>query len=118
MKKVGSSKFVKDYLNLLTTVAGNYKDAAVKPKIIHVCGGSLNGFDPCKDIQTANTEFNALGNGFTGHYTTVTVKTWETINGCKKGMNNCNGNSAFNGCDGHYNGNGHKHYFYFIISNN
>lgn len=80
----------------------------MKPKIIHVCGGSLNGFDPCKDIQAANEEFNAAGNGFTGHYTTVTVSTWETINGCKHGMSKCNGKSAFNGCDGHYNGNGHK----------
>lgn len=34
----GGSKFIKDYLQLLTQVAKNYKGAPVPPKIVHVCG--------------------------------------------------------------------------------
>ena len=95
-------QFVKDYLQLMNMVAHNYQHAAVKPKIIHVCGGSLNGFDPCDNIQTANDEFNKQhsGDGFTGHYITIKKETWERINGCKKGMNKCTGKSEWNGCDG------------------
>jgi lysophospholipase L1-like esterase len=126
------SNFVSAYLSLLTQVAKNYKNASPPPKIIHVCGGSLNGFDPCEDIQTANNQFNKQATGLQvsepatttlnslhphpphhstsatqGYYTTITKPTWEKINGCKNGMNKCSGKSKFNGCDGHYNHDGH-----------
>ena len=51
-----SSKFIAAYLNLLGMVAANYKEASPPPKIVHVCGGSLNGLDPCSDIQEANRQ--------------------------------------------------------------
>jgi hypothetical protein len=35
----GGSKFIKDYLQLLTQVANNYRGVPVPPKIVHVCGG-------------------------------------------------------------------------------
>ena len=38
-----NSKFITDYLQLLTQIAKNYKGVPVPPKIVHVCGGSLNG---------------------------------------------------------------------------
>ena len=82
--------------------------AVIKPKLVHVCGGSLHDFDPCADIQTAIKQFNALQNGFTSYYTSITEAVWEQINNCKgPGMKKCNGKSAFNGCDGHYNEKGH-----------
>ena len=99
--------FVKAYLSLLNQVAKNYAQASPPPKIVHVCGGSLNGFDPCDDIQTANKQFNANSAGIKGHYTSITKATWERINNCKNGMDKCNGKSAYNGCDGHYNIKGH-----------
>jgi hypothetical protein len=67
----GGSKFIKDYLQLLTQVAKNYKGVPVPPKIVHVCGGSLNGLDPCDDIRTANKQFNMMGLGLKGFYTTI-----------------------------------------------
>jgi hypothetical protein len=117
----GGSKFIKDYLQLRTQVAKNYKGVPVPPKIVHVCGGSLNGLDPCDDIQTANKQFNMMGLGMKGFYTTIDPsgpdasgqedkKTphWSEINGCKEGTTkHCNGKSAYNGCDGHYNVKGH-----------
>merc|ERR1712216_578275 len=76
------------------------------PKIIHVCGGSLNGFDPCDDIQKANQQFNTeqeqSGSGMKGFYTSITKEHWNMINGP-----NGKGKSAYNGCDGHYNEKGH-----------
>jgi hypothetical protein len=46
-----SKKFISQYLNLLNYVAKAYAKASTKPQIISVCGGSLNGLDPCEDIQ-------------------------------------------------------------------
>ena len=110
----GGSKFIKDYLKLLSQVANNYKGVAVPPKIVHVCGGSLNGLDPCDDIQTANKQFNMMGLGMKGFYTTIdpgdpeSTPHWSEINGCEEGTTKkCKGKSAFNGCDGHYNVKGH-----------
>lgn len=94
--------FITAYKALLDKVAKNYKDAKPAPKIVHVCGGSLNGFDPCTDIQTANKEFNAEGGAIQGYYTSITKAHWNTINGP-----NGKGTSQYNGCDGHYNEKGH-----------
>lgn len=98
----GGGKFIAAYKALLDKVANNYKDAKPAPKIIHVCGGSLNGFDPCNDIQTANKQFNAEGGAIQGYYTSITKAHWNTINGP-----NGKGKSMYNGCDGHYNEKGH-----------
>lgn len=57
-KAQGGGGFIKSYLQLMNQVANNYRDAAIPPKLVHVCGGSLNGLDPCEDIQTANNQFN------------------------------------------------------------
>jgi hypothetical protein len=109
----GGSHFVEDYLQLLTQVAKGYAGVPVPPKIVHVCGGSLNGLDPCSDIQKANERFNKLGLGMTGYYTTIDPgdpKTphWSAINGCRPGTtDHCKGMSKYNGCDGHYNSVGH-----------
>ena len=68
------------------------------PKIIHVCGGSGNGFDPCEAIQIANNEFNKdRTDGFEGFYTSMTNETWEKINN----------DVEFLGCHSHYNREGH-----------
>jgi hypothetical protein len=109
---VSGGQFIADYIDLLDRLVENYAAVAgaLKPKIVHVCGGSLNGFDPCDDIETANGRFNAKHGaaGWSGHFTTIKRSTWETINGCKQGsLSKCSGKSAFNGCDGHYNANGH-----------
>ena len=105
---VGNAKFIKQYLQLLTMVATNYKHAATPPKIVHICGGSLNGLEPCDDIQTAVKQFNLLGLGLKSYYTTITTEHWDTINGCKgESGKHCSGKSEYNGCDGHYNVKGH-----------
>ena len=54
-----NKRFITAYMSLLTQIAANYEDVPVPPKIVHVCGGSLNGLQPCSDIQSANDQFNA-----------------------------------------------------------
>lgn len=94
-----SNKFITAYKQLMEDVVSMYKAAPVPPKIIHVCGGSMNGFDPCDSIQTANGQFNAgRSDGFQGYYTSMTKASWKTING----------NSKYQGCDSHYNAQGHE----------
>ena len=96
-----SSKFIAAYLQLLDMVATNYKAAPTKPKIVHVCGGSLNGLDPCSDIQAANRQFNdksSTNHGLTGYFTTITTEHWDLINGKGHGS----GKTPNNGCDGPY----------------
>ena len=73
-----------------------------RPKIISVCGGSLNGLDPCDDIQTAHAKFNKAQSAFVASYVSITKPHWKEINGP-----NGKGKSAYNGCDGHYNAKGH-----------
>ena len=106
-KEVGSKSFIKKYLGLLNRIKGDYAGAATTPKIIHVCGGSLNGLEPCADIQKANNQFNNQfsaegGSGMKGYYTTITKSHWAMINGPHG-----KGESVYNGCDGHYNVKGH-----------
>ena len=69
------------------------------PKIIHVCGGSINGFDPCESIQTANEEFNQnRTDEFQGFYTSMNKEAWILMNHDRK----------YKGCDGHYNYKGNE----------
>jgi len=95
------SDFKTNYLNMLKTVATNYANAFLPPQIIHVCGGSGNGLDPCDDIQQTNKEFNQWSSTIKGHYTSIDTDNWHKINAN-------DGKSAFNGCDGHYNAKGHS----------
>ena len=84
----------------MNEVAAAYAGAPTPPKLVHVCGGSINGLDPCDDIQTANTRFNdSPPKGFRGYYTTISKKDWHMIN--KAG-------SKYKGCDAHYSPMGHK----------
>lgn len=93
-------KFIAAYMDLMELVATKYSYAEVKPKIIHVCGGSINGFDPCPNIQVANDAFNdGRTDGFEGYYTTMDETDWDTINAK---------NSGYQGCDSHYNSAGHS----------
>lgn len=41
------SQFVHAYFGFMKLVASQYAYASIKPKIIHICGGSINGLDPC-----------------------------------------------------------------------
>jgi len=96
-----SSKFITAYLALMTQVAHAYAAAPTPPKIVHVCGGSINGLDPCDDIQAANDEFNQKPPvpGFEGFYTTIGKQDWNMINQF---------GSKYKGCDAHYSAEGHK----------
>ena len=102
-----SSKFITDYMQMLTQIDANYLGAPTPPKFVHVCGGSLNGLDPCDDIQTASKRWNAQGKPMRSYYTTIETEHWNMINGCSEGSKHCSGKSAYNGCDGHYNSKGH-----------
>lgn len=92
-------EFINAYKELMEDVVDAYKASnPLKPKIIHVCGGSGNGFDPCEAIKTANDEFNeGRADGFEGFYTSITKLTWDKINNDKK----------YQGCFTHYNHEGH-----------
>ena len=97
----GGGRFVDGYLQLLEVYVHAYAHLAVKPKTIHVCGGSGNGLDACTKTRKALAKFNAdhAGDGWVANYTTITDEHWEKIN--KKG-------GGFLGCDEHYNRKGHR----------
>jgi len=102
----GSKNFISAYVELLNMVATNYKSAVVPPKIVNVCGGSLNGLDPCDDIQTAIKQFNGNGQSkVKAYYTSIAQNNWKMINGHEN--NEKKGKTIYNGCDGHYNVKGH-----------
>ena len=92
----GGANFIKQYTNLLDYVAGAYAAAPAAPKIISVCGGSLNGLDPCEDIQTAQAAFNKKQSKVVASYVSITKAHWKEINGPDG-----KGKSEYNGCDGH-----------------
>lgn len=102
-------EFIDAYKGLMEDIVDAYSAPSLQslkqtsspliPKIIHVCGGSINGFDPCESIQTANDEFNQnRKDGFEGFYTAMTKQTWEKVN---------NG-TDYLGCYKHYNREGHS----------
>jgi len=97
--KPNSAKFKQAYLQTMEVVASQYGKAKVPPKIIHVCGGSMNGFDPCDSIQSVSDEFNSgRSDGFRSYYTSMTKQQWKLINNHKQ----------YQGCDSHYNDAGHQ----------
>ena len=97
---VTSADFVSAYLELCTLVATRYATAPVPPKLVHVCGGSINGLDPCEDIQTAIAAFNKewRKSATRSHYASITVEHWNEIN---------DPSHEFLGCDSHYGPKGH-----------
>eukprot|EP00927_Polykrikos_kofoidii_P050333 TRINITY_DN44245_c0_g1_i1.p1 TRINITY_DN44245_c0_g1~~TRINITY_DN44245_c0_g1_i1.p1 ORF type:complete len:483 (-),score=68.27 TRINITY_DN44245_c0_g1_i1:30-1421(-) len=94
-----SKEFAEAYTQLMEDVVSLYKGAVTPPKIIHVCGGSMNGFDPCKTIKAANSRFNVnRSDAFKGYYTSMSKDSWDTINS----------DSKYQGCGSHYNEKGHE----------
>jgi len=90
---VSAAVFKQSYRALLESRATVYKNAAVKPKLISVCGGSINGLQPCPFIQDAVDEFNqGRRDGFKAYYTTVDHAVWGHINN----------DTAYNGCARQY----------------
>jgi lysophospholipase L1-like esterase len=95
--------YVDAYRRMLELVVHNYAGAAVKPKLINVCGGSIDGLDACESIQKANQEFNAnRTDGFQSFYTTITTDHWWAMNGPGSRINH------YKGCMGHYSAKGHE----------
>eukprot|EP00929_Paragymnodinium_shiwhaense_P104594 TRINITY_DN69167_c0_g1_i1.p1 TRINITY_DN69167_c0_g1~~TRINITY_DN69167_c0_g1_i1.p1 ORF type:complete len:402 (-),score=26.71 TRINITY_DN69167_c0_g1_i1:243-1448(-) len=89
------------YLDFMESIATLYKSASEKPKIVNVCGGSINGLDPCQKISKAVLSFNAnRTDGFDAHYVTIARSHWYMINMFF-------GHSPFNGCQMHYSHRGH-----------
>jgi len=97
--QVRETKFISSYVELMEQVATNYGYAATAPKIISVCGGSINGLDPCDNIAKAIDSFNSeRTDGFVGSYVSITTDDWSTINAK---------HSEYLGCDDHYSPSGH-----------
>ena len=98
--RAAGDAFVQAYLELCTLVATQYAKAPDPPKLVHVCGGSINGLDPCHDIQRASDLFNTQWTASTtrSYYTSITREHWHEINDPANG---------YLGCDEHYAPNGH-----------
>ena len=97
-------KFIKKYTELLEYAENRYGSASIQrdvppPIVINVCGGSINGLAPCPNILTASNNWNKNTTRVVrSQYVTIGHKTWKTIN---------KGTKKYNGCDSHYNKNGH-----------
>ena len=99
-RRVAGAKFVAAYVELLNEVATAYDGVAVPPPIVSVCGGSINGLEPCDDIRTAIMRFNSdAPKGWRAEYTTIGKPDWKKIN---------TPGSIYKGCDSHYSPAGHK----------
>ena len=79
--KYDGKSFIAAYLELCEEVAKSYANAPNPPALVHVCGGSINGLDPCEDIQTASDKFNKKAvTRMRSYYTTITKAHWHEIN--------------------------------------
>ena len=97
--KYDGKSFIAAYLELCEEVAKSYANAPNPPALVHVCGGSINGLDPCQDIQTASDKFNKKAvTRMRSYYTTITKAHWHEINKIGGG---------YLGCDSHYGPKGH-----------
>ncbi|GMH62119.1 hypothetical protein TrST_g14182 [Triparma strigata] len=95
-----SSKFKNAYRNLLDILVDRYSYMPNPPNIISVCGGSINGLDPCQLIESVTSDFNLKrSDRFKAYYTSIKTSTWKEINKLKNG---------YVGCDEHYNSKGHE----------
>jgi len=98
-------KFDAAYTSLLNLIVARYSPLPRPPKIISVCGGSINGLDPCENIQAVTAAFNSGrsadgdSDGWVASYVTIDEADWKNIN------NKWNG---FLGCDEHYAESGHE----------
>lgn len=79
-------KFQTAYRGMLDLVVTNYAPtvaAGAGLKIISVCGGSINGLDPCEQIQAAVKAFNAdlarVHDGFRSFFVTISRDTWQEV---------------------------------------
>eukprot|EP00933_Yihiella_yeosuensis_P067390 TRINITY_DN7217_c0_g3_i1.p1 TRINITY_DN7217_c0_g3~~TRINITY_DN7217_c0_g3_i1.p1 ORF type:complete len:426 (+),score=40.96 TRINITY_DN7217_c0_g3_i1:61-1338(+) len=98
------AEFVTAYTSLLLNVAKRYEHATPPPQIINVCGGSINGLAPCTNVEKASSEWNRKADGysrFKSHFVSLNESTWKQINAD-------GGSSKFNGCQMHYNSEGHR----------
>ena len=96
------------YVQLLEQLSDAYAwaaDAEARarpPPLVSVCGGSINGLEPCAAIEAATAAYNgrarARGAGAVAAYATISREEWETINA--RG-------SPYLGCDWHYSEQGH-----------
>jgi len=97
--------FIQKYSELLEYAESRFgiassRAGAPAPIMIHVCGGSGNGLDPCRNIQRASVKWNTnTSRAVTSRYVSVSRKTWNLINQNSK---------KYNGCDSHYSPEGHK----------
>lgn len=82
-----TSKFKKSYQDLVTMLGNRYGSSI---PVLHVCGGSINGLDPCDAIK----EVVGVEN-----FVSIKREDWAQIN---KRTND------FLGCDSHYNERGHE----------
>jgi lysophospholipase L1-like esterase len=96
--------FIAKYTELLQYAETRYGRASVAqgvtpPIVIHVCGGSINGLLPCPNIFLASTAWNKNSTRVVkSAFVSISNATWKEIN---------KGTRHFNGCDGHYNKEGH-----------
>lgn len=102
-QRPNSQSFSDAYTGMLEQVAANYASAAVKPKLIQVCGGSTSGLDPCDAIQRVTEQFNqGRSDGFRGYYTSIAIDHWHAMNGPGSRTN------GYKSCMGHYSPQGHE----------
>ena len=99
-----NQKFIKKYTELLEYADNRYGLVSLQrdvppPIVINVCGGSINGLAPCSNIQTVSNNWNKnQTHVIRSHYVTIQHQTWKKIN---------QDTNQYNGCDSHYNKNGH-----------
>lgn len=74
------------YLSMLGSVVANYAptlSAGEGLKIINVCGGSINGLDPCsvirKAVQTFNADSARIQDGFQSYYVAISESNWNRV---------------------------------------
>lgn len=98
---------------MLDTLKDNYNDPNPKKKkkkkkvkLISVCGGSINGLDPCSAIEKVTEEFNKDNKSETAateaYMVSISKDTWNLINPRIQLW------SPYNGCDAHYGVKGHE----------
>jgi len=92
------TQFKAAYRSLLESRVAAYQEAQPKPRLISVCAGSKNGFDPCPAIKEETNAFNVhRKDGFEAYYISMNKTVWATLQN----------SSVYNGCDEHYNSEGH-----------
>ena len=74
------AEFKSSYSQLLESRVQAYSHAIDKPKLISVCAGSQNGFDPCEYIREVVALFNTnRTDGFQAFLTAMDQRVWAGI---------------------------------------